>query len=148
MDHARMLRTVLGVTAGYLVVLGLWLGWLVHFTPTETVPFQIVALVGVFGTALGLGMLLAARPSKADRLLWRNGLEGWATIEGAHPLERTDHHSTLTEFDLELTVPGSESYRGTIVFDVMPADRARLAVGGTISIRVDPDNRDRIILVL
>ncbi|RJO76740.1 hypothetical protein D5S18_10805 [Nocardia panacis] len=148
MDHSRILRTVLAVSAGYLIILACWLGWLVRYTPPDTVPYQIFALVGLFGSALGLGMLLAARPSKADRKLWRDGLEGWATIEGAHPIERTDHHTTLTEFDLELTVPGSESYRGTIVFDVTPADSSRLTVGGTISIRVDPENRDRIIVCL
>ncbi|MEV0295761.1 hypothetical protein [Nocardia sp. NPDC050710] len=148
MEHGRILRTVLGVTAAYLVLLGLWLGWVVHRTPPGTVPYQIVALVGLFGSCVGIGMLLAARPSKADRHLWRHGLEGWATIESVHPLERTDHYSELTEFDLELTVPGSESYHGSIVFDVMPADKPKLCVGGIISIRVDPTNRDRIILVL
>lgn len=148
MDHARILRTVLGVTAGYLVLLGLWLGWVLPHTPPGTAPYQIIALVGLFGSCCGIGMLLAARPSRADRQLWRHGLEGWATIEGAHTLQRTDHHTELTEFDLELVVPGSESYRGTIVFDVTPADKPRLAVGETISIRVDPANRDRIILVL
>ncbi|WP_040784510.1 hypothetical protein [Nocardia pneumoniae] len=148
MDHERILRTVLGVTAGYLVLLALWLGWVVHRTPPGTVPFQIVALVGLFGSCAGIGMILAARPSKADRKLWRHGVEGWATVEGVHPLERTDHSTELTELDLELTVPGSESYRGTIVFDVTPADKSRFAVGEVLSIRVDPANRDRIILVL
>ncbi|MFI9506824.1 hypothetical protein [Nocardia sp. NPDC052566] len=148
MDHARILRTVLGVTAGYLVILGLWLGWLVQHTPPGTLPYQIVALVGLFGSGVGIGMLLAVRPSRADRRLWRRGIEGWATIEAAHPIERTDHHSTLTEFDLELTIPGSATYHGSIVFDVMPVDESRLAVGETVSIRVDPQNRDRIILVL
>ncbi|QIS06678.1 hypothetical protein F5X71_34140 [Nocardia brasiliensis] len=148
MDHGRILRTVLGVTAGYLLLLGLWLGWLVQHTPPGTLPYQIVALVGLFGTCLGIGMMLAARPSKADRRLWRHGLEGWATVHGVHPLRLTDHHSELTELDLELTVPGSQTYRGTIVFDVTPADKPKLAVGETISIRVDPANRDRIIVVL
>ncbi|MFQ6328333.1 hypothetical protein ACLMAL_19610 [Nocardia sp. CWNU-33] len=148
MDHARIFRTVLGVTAGYLILLGLWLGWLLPHTPPGTEPYQIIALVGLFGSCVGIGMMLAVRPSRADRRLWRHGLEGWATIEGAHALRPTDHHTELTEFDLELTVPGSESYRGTIVFDVTPADKPRLTVGETISIRVDPQNRDRIILVL
>ncbi|MCP2276346.1 hypothetical protein [Nocardia amikacinitolerans] len=148
MDHARILRAILGVTAVYLVVLCFWLGWLVDRTPPGTVPFQVVALVGLFGSCVGIGMLLAARPSRADRKLWRHGLEGWATIEGVHPLERTDHYSELTELDLELTVPGSETYHGSVVFDVMPADKPKLALGETISIRVDPANRDRIILVL
>jgi len=83
-------------------------------------------------------MLLTTRPSRDDRRLWRHGLGGWARIESAHTLRRTDHYTELTEFDLELVVPGSESYRGTIVFDVTPADKPRLAVGETISIRVDP----------
>ncbi|MEU7766816.1 DUF3592 domain-containing protein [Nocardia sp. NPDC049190] len=148
MDHARILRTVLGVTAGYLVLLALWLGWVVDRTPPGTAPYQVVALVGLFGSCIGIGMILAGRPSKADRRLCRHGLEGWATVEGVHPLQRTDHHSELTELDLALTVPGSESYRGTVIFDVTPADTARLAVGETISIRVDPANRDRIILML
>ncbi|MBF6175472.1 hypothetical protein [Nocardia blacklockiae] len=148
MDHARMLRTVLGVTAGYLVVLGVWLGWVVHHTPPGTVPFQIVALVGVFGSGIGLGMLFAQQPSRADRRLLRHGLEGWAVIEGVHPVRRTDHHTELTELNLELNVPGSETYRGTVLYDVAPIDEPRIRVGGTIPIRVDPADRDHIILCL
>ncbi|GAB2647946.1 DUF3592 domain-containing protein [Nocardia goodfellowii] len=148
MDHGRVLRVVLGVTAGYLILLGLWLGWLIHRAPPGTVPYQIVAMVGLFGSCLGLGMLLATRPSRADRELWRHGLEGWATVKSRRTLERTDHHSELTRLELELTVPGTETYTGSITFDLMPADSPKLAVGETVSIRVDPANRDRIILVL
>ncbi|KZM69808.1 hypothetical protein [Nocardia terpenica] len=148
MDHTRIVRTVLGVTVGYLVALGFWLGWVVRHTPPGTIAFQIVALVGMFGSCVGLGMLLSQRPSRADRRLLRHGLEGWATIEGVHRLERTDHHTELTEIDLELTIPGSETYHGTIVFDVEPVDQPKIAVGETISIRVDPADRDRIILCL
>ncbi|MEU8901569.1 hypothetical protein [Nocardia sp. NPDC048505] len=148
MDHARVLRTVLGVTAGYLILLGLWLGWLIHHMPAGTVPYQIVAMVGLFGSAVGLGMLLSTRPSRADRRLWRHGLEGWATVKGRRPLGRTDHHSELTQLDLELTIPGAETYSGSITFDLTPGDSPKLAVGETVSIRVDPGNRDRIILVL
>ncbi|RMI28744.1 hypothetical protein [Nocardia stercoris] len=146
MDHARILRTVVGVTAAYLVVLGFWLGWVMPHTPPGTAPFQIMALVGAFGSCVGLGMVLTQRPSRADRALRRRGLEGWAVIEGMHPLERTDHHTELTELDLELTVPGAETYRGTIVYDLQPVDRERIAVGEIVSIRVDPADRDRIIL--
>ncbi|MEV0249467.1 hypothetical protein AB0H76_22900 [Nocardia sp. NPDC050712] len=148
MDHARILRTVLGVVAGYLILLGLWLGWLVHHMPPGTVPYQIVGMVGLFGSAVGLAMLLATRPSRADRRLWQHGLEGWATIRGRHALHRTDRHTELTQLDLELTIPGAETYSGSITFDVQPADSAKLEVGATVSIRVDPANRDRIILVL
>ncbi|RDI63265.1 hypothetical protein [Nocardia pseudobrasiliensis] len=148
MDHTRILRTVLGVTVGYLVLLAFWLGWIVRHTPPGTWPFQLIALVGAFGSCVGLGLLLAQRPTRADRRLLRHGLEGWATIEAIHPLEPTDHHTELAELDLRLTVPGSESYRGTIVFDVAPIDRPRIIVGETISIRVDPSDRDRIMLCL
>ncbi len=148
MDHTRILRTVLGVTVGYLVLLAFWLGWIVHRTPPGTWPFQLIALVGAFGSCVGLGLLLTQRPTRADRRLLRHGLEGWAIIEAIHPLEPTDHHTELAELDLRLTVPGSESYRGTIVFDVAPIDRPRIIVGETISIRVDPADRDRIMLCL
>jgi len=148
MDHMRILRTVLGVTVGYLILLGFWLGWVVRHTPPGTLPYQMVALVGMFGSCVGLGMVLAQRPSRSDRRLLRHGLEGWAVIEGVHPLTRTDHYTELTELDLELNVPGSETYRGTVIFDVAPIDRPRITVGETISIRVDPIDRDRIILCL
>ncbi|MBF6241717.1 hypothetical protein [Nocardia otitidiscaviarum] len=148
MNHARMRHTILGVVALYLLTLIIWLGWVVHLTPPGTAPMQICMLVGLFGSFLGVGMLLAQRPSRADRRLRRHGLEGWATIEGVHPLRRTDHHTELTELDLELVVPGSPTYHGSIVYDVQPVDQPKLAVGETVSIRVDPADRDRIILCL
>ncbi|MCU1646570.1 MAG: hypothetical protein JWN03_6845 [Nocardia sp.] len=148
MDHARIFRTVLAVTAAYVVSLCIWLAWLEPLTPPGTVPLQIIVLVGLFGTFLGLGMLLAQQPTRQDRRLRRHGLEGWATIEGVHPLSRTDHCTELTALDLELVVPGSETYHGSIVFDVEPVVQPRIAVGGILSIRVDPRNRDRIMLCL
>ena len=148
MDHGRIFRTVLGVTAGYLILLGVWLGWVLPHTPPGTEPYQVMGLVGLFGSCAGVGMLFAARPSKADRRLQRYGLEGWAKVAGVYPVRQTDHRTELTELDLELTVPGSDSYRGKVLFDVTPVDKPRLAVGETVSIRVDPANRDRIILVL
>ncbi|GAB4589660.1 hypothetical protein [Nocardia sp. NPDC127526] len=148
MDHARMLRTVLGVTVAYVIALAVWLGWLMPLTPPGTLPVQVITLVGLFGSFLGIGMLLAQRPTRADRRLLRHGLEGWATIEGVHPLLPTDHCTELTELDLELVVPGSETYHGTVVFDVEPVVRPKITVGGTISIRVDPRNRDRIMICL
>ncbi|MFF0544754.1 hypothetical protein ACFYTF_18150 [Nocardia thailandica] len=147
MNHARILRTMLGVTAVYLVALALWLSWLAPHAPPGTLPYQVVIMVGLFGTCAGVGMLLSDLPSRADRRLRKHGLEGWAVIERVHPLARTDHHSELTELDLSLTVPGTESYRGTIVFDVMPVDRPRLEVGRVLSVRVDPADRDRIMVL-
>ncbi|MFI6871370.1 hypothetical protein [Nocardia sp. NPDC050406] len=148
MDHARIFRTVLGVTVVYMLTLVLWLGWFVHLAPPGTVPMQLCMLVGMYGSLLGIGMLLAQRPRRCDRRLLRHGLEGWANIEGVHPLMPTDHHTELAELDLELVVPGSETYHGSIVLDVQPVDRPKIEVGETVSIRVDPKNRDRIILCL
>lgn len=76
MDHVRVLRVVLGVTAGYLILLAVWLGWVVQHTPDGTVPFQIMALVGIFGSGIGIGLMWVERPSKADRRLARHGIEG------------------------------------------------------------------------
>jgi len=146
MNHERIVRTVLGISAGYVVLLAFWSAWLVEKTPPDTVPYQIAGLVGLFGTLVGLGMMLAARPTRADRRLRRRGVEGWARIRDVHPLSMTDHHTELTQLDLELTIPGSETYTGSVVFDVAPIDKPRMAVGEVISIRVDPAHRDRIIL--
>ncbi|MEU4416758.1 hypothetical protein AB0G00_20775 [Nocardia salmonicida] len=148
MDHERVSRALIGVVAGYLIALAVWLAWLAPHAPPGTLPYQVMIMVGLFGSACGIAMALASMPTRADRQLRRHGLEGWARIDGVHPLSRTDHASELTELDVELTVPGAASYHGTIVVDVMPVHKARMVVGETVPIRVDPLDRDRIILVL
>ncbi|MFE3291883.1 hypothetical protein [Rhodococcus sp. NPDC059234] len=146
MFHERIVRTVLAVTAGYVVVLALWLGWLVQHTPPETVPYQIVGLLAAFGSALGLGMIWADRPTHADRKLGRHGLEGWATIESARRLAETVDHGQITALRLRLTVPGSATYTGQVLYEIPEGQGDRFAPGSTVSIRVDPKDRDRIIL--
>ncbi|MFE6920279.1 hypothetical protein ACFVAV_04450 [Nocardia sp. NPDC057663] len=148
MEHTRILQALAFVVAMYLVALAVWLGWLAPHTPPGTLPYQVFIMVGLFGTAAGIAMALASMPTRADRRLRRHGLEGWAHINGVRPLTLTDHSSELTELDVELTVPGSDSYHGKIVVDVMPVDKPRMAIGQNIPIRVDPEDRDRIILVL
>ncbi len=148
MDHERVLRALVGVVAGYLIALAVWLAWLAPHAEPGTQPFQVMIMVGLFGSACGIAMTWASMPTRADRRLRKHGLEGWARIDGVHPLRRTDHSSELTEFDVELTVPGAESYHGTIVVDVMPVHKPKMVVGGTVPIRVDPQDRDRIILDL
>lgn len=146
MNHSRIVRTVLGICAGYAVVFAIWDGWLVQHTPPGTIQYQIAILLGLLGFSLGIGMMLADRPTKADRVLLTHGLEGWALIEDSQPLEPTDHRSELTRLRVLITVPGIESYSGTIDFDVMPIDRDRLAVGETVPVRVDPHNHGRVML--
>ncbi|MGW6425820.1 hypothetical protein ACWF82_24370 [Nocardia sp. NPDC055053] len=148
MEHTRIVQALTCVVAMYLVALAVWLGWLAPHTPPGTMPYQVFIMVGLFGAAAGIAMAIASMPTKADRRLRKHGLEGWAHINGVRPLTRTDHSSELTELDVELTVPGSDSYHGKIVVDVMPVDKPRMAIGQTIPIRVDPTDRDRIILVL
>lgn len=146
MNHPRIVRTVCFVTVGYVMVLAIWLGWLVEYTPEATIPYQIGGLLAAYGSVLGLGMMWAGRPDRTERRLARHGIEGWATIRRAQQIRRTDGNGELTELDLTLTVPGSASYTGRVRYDVRPEHRDRFVTGGTVSIRVDPHNRDRILI--
>ncbi|MBL1072906.1 hypothetical protein JK358_00690 [Nocardia sp. 2] len=148
MNHARTAHTVLGVIIAYVIALCLWVLLIVPHTPPGTIPLQLIVLVGLFGSFMGIGLMLGQGPTLSDRRLLRYGREGWANIEAVHPLHRTDHCTELTEIDLELVVPGSETFHGSIRFEVEPMQRQKFAVGQTLSIRVDPHNRDRIILCL
>lgn len=146
MNHPRIVRTVCFITVSYLIVLSAWLGWLIEHTPEGTIPYQIGGLLAAYGSALGLGMMWADRPTRSDRKLAKHGIEGWAKIRRVQPLRRTVDNGQLTELDLALTVPGSESYTGTVVYEVAREHRERFVPGETISIRVDPHNRDRILI--
>ncbi|MGW0042974.1 hypothetical protein [Rhodococcus sp. NPDC003348] len=146
MFHERIARVVLAVTAGYLVILGFWLGWLLPHTPPATIPFQLCGLLAAYGSALGLGMIWADRPPRADRRIERRGLEGWATIDRSRFLAVTPRHGHLTSLHLQLTVPGEQSYSGSIVYEVPEGMDKRFAPGKVVSIRVDPRDRDRIVL--
>ncbi|WP_305092678.1 hypothetical protein [Prescottella sp. R16] len=147
MNHPRIVRTVCVVTVGYVIVLAVWLGWLVEHTPEGTIPYQIGGLLAAYGSALGLGMMWAGRPTRAERRLERHGLEGWAEITRAQQIRSTVDRAVVTELDLDLTVPGSESYRGRVRYEVYPEDRDRFVVGETVPIRVDPHDRDRIMIL-
>ncbi len=146
MNHPRIVRTVCFISVGYVIVLSIWLGWLIEHTPEATIPYQIGGLLAAYGSVLGLGMMWADRPTRAERKLAKHGIEGWATIRDAQPIRRTVDNGELTELDLALTVPGSESYSGRVLYEVLPENRSRFIVGETISIRVDPRNRDRILI--
>lgn len=146
MNHPRIVRTVCFVTVSYLIVLAIWQGWLIEHTPVGTIPYQIGGLLAAYGSALGLGMMWADRPTRSARKLAKHGIEGWAKIRRTQRVRRTVDNGELTELDLDLTVPGSESYKGRVLYEVLPENRSRFVVGETISIRVDPRNRDRILI--
>ncbi|MEV0080402.1 hypothetical protein AB0H58_28680 [Nocardia neocaledoniensis] len=147
MEHTRIVQALACVVALYLVALAVWLGWLAPHAPPGTAPYQVLIMVGLFGAASGVAVAIASMPTRAERRLRRHGLEGWARIDGVRPLARTDHASELTELDVELTVPGADSYHGKIVVDVMPVDKPRMVIGETLPIRVDPADRDRIMVM-
>jgi len=146
MNHQRVARAVAVVTGGYVLVLALWLTYFVGGSPEGTIGFQVIFLVCAYGSALGLAMIAAGRPPRRDRRLLRRGLEGWATIRSATPIAHTVDNGEITELDLDLTVPGSESYRGRVVYEVTPEFADAFEPGRVITIRVDPKNRDRIVL--
>ncbi|MCR8691587.1 hypothetical protein NWP13_03485 [Rhodococcus pyridinivorans] len=143
--NRRIVATVAFVTVGYVVVLALWMNLFLPISEPGTEGFQVVFLVSLYGTVLGLSVALAGRRSEVMRRIEREGYEGWATIRSATPLDRTST-GQLTRLDLELTVPGSEPYRGTVVYEVDRRDLHRYVAGEVVSIWVDPLDRDRIVL--
>lgn len=142
MNHERILRAVAFVAVGYLVVLIIWAGWLRSHTPPGTLPYQLVGLVAGFGTALGLAMMVANRPTAEQRRLAKNGVEGWATVEASRRIDERK-----MELDLAFTVPGSDSYVGRIVYSIPPSETARFQTGRTLPIMVDPSDHHRVLLL-
>nr|WP_296773232.1 hypothetical protein [Rhodococcus sp. (in: high G+C Gram-positive bacteria)] len=142
MDHERTLRSVAVVTGGYVIVLAVWAGWLRPHTPPGTLPYQLVALVAGFASALGLAMMIANRSTSAERRLTKNGVEGWAMIESAQPID-----STTTELRMQFTIPGSQSFAGRIVYSIPPSEASRFAAGNVVPIMVDPTDHHRVLLL-
>lgn len=139
MDHTRMSKAVAAVTVIYLVVLVAWAIAIRPKAPDGTLPYQIAVLVFGFGAALGLAMMIAARPDATQRRLRDHGLEGWAVIGAVHEVGTPDR--PVTEIDVVITVPGSDSYPGTVRRN---ESASSFEVGSTVSVTVDPEDRMRI----
>ncbi|MCW4352547.1 hypothetical protein ONR57_04425 [Hoyosella sp. YIM 151337] len=147
MNHTRIAHTVLSITAVYVVILVIWITHIAPDTPEETVGWQMGGLLAMYAVALGAGMMWAQHPSRRDRHILNEGLEGWATIAVVRPAQRKRHFgSTPMELTLDITIPGMEPYSGTLVTEVAEGEENLYAPGETIPVRIDPDNRDRIIL--
>ena len=146
MNHVRVVRAVAFVTAGYIVVLALWLGLFVANSPEGTVPYQIMFLLAAYGSALGIAMILAGGGGRGARPRAPPGPAGGGPITSARQLGHTVDNGELTELDLDLTVPGSEPYHGRVLYEVAREDLARFEPGRVVGIRVDPRDRDRIVL--
>ncbi len=145
MHHRRTVYAVAFVTTAYLIVFSLWLNLFYPRSEPGTVGFQIVFLVCLYGTVLGLAMIFSDRASKAQRKIEREGFEGWATVRSARPVRAT-RSGQLTELDLDLMVPGSEPYHGKVFYEVSRKHLPRYTPGQVVTIFVDPDDRDRILL--
>lgn len=151
MDHKRALRGVIAVTAVFFVALAVWLTFLAPNAPTGTMPYEIAIMVSGYGFLLGLALLWAQRGSRADRKLYKHGYEGWATITSVRPVagpaaDAAAADGELAELELQLTVPGSESYAGRLVRPLDRYEKTVLVAGAVVPIRVDPRNRDHIML--
>ncbi|MFD3811601.1 hypothetical protein [Rhodococcus sp. NPDC058639] len=143
--HRRTVCTVAFVTTAYLIVFSLWLNLFLPKSEPGTVGFQIMFLVCLYGTVLGLAMVFSDRSSKVQRRIEREGFEGWATVRSAKPV-RVTRGGQLTELDLDLTVPGSEPYHGKVFYEVSHKHLPRYTPGQIVTIFVDPEDRDRILL--
>ncbi|MBF0660492.1 MULTISPECIES: hypothetical protein [unclassified Rhodococcus (in: high G+C Gram-positive bacteria)] len=143
--HRRIVCTVAFVTTAYLIVFSLWLNLFLPKSEPGTVGFQIMFLVCLYGTVLGLAMVFSDRSSKVQRRIEREGFEGWATVRSAKPV-RVTRGGQLTELDLDLTVPGSEPYHGKVFYEVSHKHLPRYTPGQIVTIFVDPEDRDRILL--
>lgn len=141
MNHTRAFSAVLTVTLGYVAALVIWLTFIAPHAPPGTLPYEVIIMVFGYGFILGLALMWAQRASRADRKLYKRGYEGWATITSVRPLD-----GESSELELRLTVPGSASYEGRLVRTLDRHEQQVLVPGATIPIRVDPRNRDHIML--
>lgn len=146
MNHKRALPAVIAVTVAFFVALLLWLTFLKPNAPEGTLPYEVAILVSGYGFLLGLALLWSQRASRADRKLYKRGYEGWATITSVRPIARPTVTGELNELELRLTVPGSGTYEGRLVRPLDPYEKRVFIPGATIPIRVDPRNRDHIML--
>lgn len=147
MNHTRIYHTVLVITAIYVAVLLFWITRVVPNTPDDAVGWQMGGLLAAYAAALGAGMMWAQRPTRRDRHIINEGLEGWATIVRLNPVPGRHHFgSTPMQLTLDVTIPGMEPYSGTLTLEIAEDEEHLYAPGETIPVRVDPRDRDRIVL--
>jgi len=151
MKYRRIVAAVAFVTVGHLIVLSLWIDLFLPGSPPGTEGFQVMFLVCLYGSVLGIAMIVAGRSPRAERRIERrierDGLEGWATIRAATPLGKPTGDAQITALELDLTVPGSESYSGRVVYEVRRSDLPRFAPGEILTVFVDPEDRSHIMLM-
>ena len=148
MDHRRAFLGTIAVTVVFLAALTTWLVFFAPLAPDGNPQYEIVILVFGYVFLLGLALLWSQRGSRADRRLYKHGHEGWATITSVRMVAGSSAVGELAEMELQLTVPGAEPYIGRMVRPLDPYEKIVLVEGATVPVRVDPKDRDRIMLCL
>lgn len=89
---------------------------------------------------------LNALNSERQRLL-REGLTGVATIVGICQNVATTTLGTWHELELDVEVPNRDPYRATRRVALELATAPQIAVGAKVPVRVDPNDRSKVLLV-
>ncbi len=120
------------------VVVGVWLA-IGAAGGKNPLAWQIYAVVFVSVLAVAFALMRPTARTRQTREILAHGHEGWATI-------RTIREGGLTDLDLDLevTIPGSDSYVSIVACDT--SYRNKYAEGQIISVIVAGDDRGKIIL--
>lgn len=90
---------------------------------------------------------LAALGAERDRLM-RDGLAGVATIVGIDENVATTTVGAWHELSLDVQVPGRDPYRASRRVALELSTASHIAVGAQVSVRVDPDDRSKVLVVV
>jgi hypothetical protein len=89
---------------------------------------------------------LAALRSERDRLM-RDGLAGSATIVGIQQNVERTALGTWHELALDVALPDRDTYRATRRVALELSTAPHIAVGATVAVRVDRNDRSTVLVV-
>jgi hypothetical protein len=89
---------------------------------------------------------IAALRDERDRLM-REGLVGSATIVGIRQSVARTTLGNWHELMLDVELPNREPYRATRRVALELSTAPHIAVGATVQVRVDPDDRSKVLVV-
>jgi hypothetical protein len=89
---------------------------------------------------------LSALTEERERLM-REGLPGSATIVGIRQNVATTMLGTWHELALDVQLPNRDLFRATRRVALELSTAPHIKVGATVSVRVDPDDRSKVLVV-
>lgn len=89
---------------------------------------------------------LAALRDERERLM-RDGLQGSATIIGIRQNVATTTLGSWHELALDVALPDRDTYRATRRVALELSSAPHIAVGATVPVRVDPNDRSTVLVV-